>query len=88
MLNWFRQFQQVGGFFALSHQIGDYNLLYQTLIALMSQIPINPVYQFKALSVIFDYLLAFLAGYIVSKKEGSTRNFALSMPWCYCCLRW
>lgn len=48
-----------GGLEALGEQVGDYNMLYQFLIALMTFIPIKPLLAFKLTSIIFDYLLAF-----------------------------
>ena len=55
---WYEEIKAAGGIAALGHQVGDYNLTYQTLIALFSYLDINPLYCYKIFSVIFDYLLA------------------------------
>ena len=65
LLGWFGQIEQLGRIKALKVQVGNYSVLYQTLIAIMTYIPINPLYQFKILSVIFDYSLAFVSALIV-----------------------
>ena len=65
LIGWFGQIEQLGGIHALNTQVGNYSVAYQTLISLMTYIPINPVYQYKILSVIFDYSLALGVGMIV-----------------------
>ncbi|MCR4618607.1 MAG: hypothetical protein K5669_10560 [Lachnospiraceae bacterium] len=83
LLGWFGQIEQLGRFHALDTQVGNYSVLYQTLIAIMTYIPINPLYQYKFLSVIFDYLLAFgiffLVKEITAKKIYSYIAFALTV---------
>ncbi len=71
LMPWFKEIKQNGGFDALSGQVGNYTLLYQTLISIMTCINIPSIYQYKLLSVAFDYLLAFAAGTLVCdiKKE-------------------
>ncbi|MBR6909140.1 MAG: hypothetical protein IKN35_02485, partial [Lachnospiraceae bacterium] len=59
LLGWFGQIEQLGRIHALNTQVGNYSVAYQTLIAIMTYININPLYQYKMLSVIFDYVLAF-----------------------------
>lgn len=58
LVGWFGQIEQLGRIKALKTQVGNYSVAYQTLIALMTYIPINCVYQYKALSVLFDFVLA------------------------------
>lgn len=65
LLGWFGQIEQLGRFNALDTQVGNYSVLYQTLIAAMTYIPVNPLYQYKSLSVVFDYSLAVAIGMIV-----------------------
>lgn len=67
LIPWFQQIQSLGGIPALKETVGNYNLLYQTLICLMSYLPINCVWQYKLLSVFFDYLLAGACGYVVCR---------------------
>lgn len=42
----------------LYEQVGDYNLLYQFLIWVMTKVPIPPLYAYKTLSCLGDLLLA------------------------------
>jgi Gpi18-like mannosyltransferase len=68
LLPWYEQIKENG----LSQQVGDYNLLYQALIALMAHLPLQPLYAYKLLSVVFDYFLAAGAGILtaaVVKKD-------------------
>lgn len=67
LLPWYDSFQSKGGWRALSEQIGDYNLAYQTFMAAVSQIPWNPIYMIKGLSLIFDYALAMLLAVQICK---------------------
>ncbi len=74
LLSWYEQIIQLGRFRALNTQVGNYSVLYQTLIAIMTYIPVNPVYQYKFLSVIFDYVLGIsIARYV---WEETDRNLA------------
>lgn len=58
LLPWFKEIQQGGGWKALGHQVGNYNMTYQFLIAIMSYVPWKPLYLYKSLSIIFDFALA------------------------------
>lgn len=58
LLPWYDQMTEQG-FFTLKNQVGEYNILYQELMALMTYIPWKPMYMIKVLSIAFDYLLAF-----------------------------
>ena len=64
LLPWFDQIKAAGGLPALSSQVGDYGLLYQTIISLMTYVDISPIYQYKLLSVIFDAALAVMAALV------------------------
>lgn len=67
LMRWFDQIKAGGGFKALSTPVGDYGLLYQAIIAIMSYIKIYSLYQFKFLSIVFDYMLAFSIAVFVCK---------------------
>lgn len=60
---WFTTIASNGGLSAISQQVGNYNVLYQLLIALLTYIPAYSLYLYKWLSVAFDYLLAIAAGF-------------------------
>ena len=64
---WYDEIRAGGGLAALGRQVGNYNIPYQTLIALLTYLPIAPLYGYKIISVIFDYLLAAAAGILVWK---------------------
>lgn len=68
LLPWFEEIMQNG----LYVQVGDYNLLYQFLIWVMTKVPLPPLYLYKILSCIGDYLLACVAALLV--YHISTKN--------------
>ncbi|MBQ3899468.1 MAG: hypothetical protein II741_06470, partial [Lachnospiraceae bacterium] len=47
LIPWFQQIRNNGGLASLKEQIGDYNLLYQTLIAFMTYLPFIGDDQYK-----------------------------------------
>lgn len=67
LLPWWEEINNNGGIRALKYQTGNYNMLYQFLIAVMTYLPIKPLYQYKILSGIFDYLLALGVGFMSYK---------------------
>ena len=77
LLGWYDDIKNAGGFKALSEQVGNYNVLYQTLIALFTYLPIPALFAYKGLSIVFDLLLALLVGYIVYKETVSEKAFDL-----------
>lgn len=54
---WVKAFRE-GGFKMLAENVGDYNLLYQYALLLISKTPLHDLYLIKLLTVIFDYALA------------------------------
>lgn len=69
---WYEDIRSNGGFAALKTQVGSYNLLYQTYIALMTYLDANVTYMYKMLSIAFDFLMSLTAAFFVSeltKKE-------------------
>lgn len=65
LLPWFETIKSLGGLKGLGVQVGNYNMPYQFLIALMTYIPVQPIYQYKILSGVFDYSLAAGAAVLV-----------------------
>lgn len=63
---WFEELKANGGFKALANFPGDYNAPYMTLLALLTYLPINPLYSIKTLSVLGDFLLAFSSYQLVN----------------------
>jgi Gpi18-like mannosyltransferase len=58
LLPWFDEIKLNGGLSGLANQVGNYNILYQTIIAIMTYIPMRPIIMYKLLSGFFDYVLA------------------------------
>lgn len=73
LIPWFNQIRDGGGIVSLKSQIGNYNILYQTLIAFLTYFKIDCVWLYKLLSVVFDYLLAFFAADFVGEMCGFKR---------------
>lgn len=79
LLGWYGQIEQLGRIKALGVQVGNYNVLYQTLIALLTYFPGEAVVKYKILSCIFDYVCAlgvFL--FLYEKEEKASLNRALA----------
>lgn len=58
LYKWFEELKVNGGLNALALNIGDYNMPYMTIMALLTYLPISPLVSIKAISIIFDFLLA------------------------------
>ncbi len=77
LLPWYDKIKAAGGFCALGTQVGDYNILYQTIIALLTYIDLKPLYLFKISSLLFDYVLAFAGACFLKQISGRGRSFFL-----------
>ncbi len=69
LLEWYGEIKASGGLKALDHQVGNYNVLYQTLIAIFTYLPVPALFAYKGLSIVFDLLLACLVSYILFKES-------------------
>lgn len=67
---WFYTIKDNGGFAAVSQQVGDYNVLFQAIIALMTYFPFYPMYMYKALFALFDFVQAAVAGWLIYEVMG------------------
>ncbi len=65
LLPWYDEIKSNGGLASLAHQVGDYNMPYQAVIALMTYLPIKPIVGYKLFSVIFDLVGAIAAALLV-----------------------
>lgn len=83
LIPWFNAIKQNGGLQALSEQTGDYNLLYQTIIALLTYIPANPIHLYKAVSIAFDFALATVVArfcfLLASERYSASQCYAISL---------
>lgn len=66
-------------FNSLSKPVGDYNLIYQTIIAFLHYLPFNPISAYKVVSCIFDYILAIGCGLLVIEFKNKNRLFIFSL---------
>ncbi len=90
LLPWYEQIKANGGLFgglskpvyAANGEICNYTFAYQFLIAVMTSLPINPVYAYKILSVIFDYLLIGAIFNLVSLVSEKTNKGNLVILFC------
>lgn len=56
---------------AMRSDVGDYTVIYKYFILLITFIPIKPLYSYKFLSIIFDFLLAVYSGLFILKATNS-----------------
>lgn len=61
LLPWYEKILENG----VSCQVGDYNFTYQLAILLLTKLPLKPLYAYKLLSCIFDFLLAGISSLLV-----------------------
>ena len=79
LIGWYDDIKTAGGFKALKEQVGNYNVLYQTLIALFTYLPIPALFAYKGLSIFFDLMLSCLVGYIVLKETASDKPYVAAI---------
>ena len=53
---WFDLIKENNGIFALKLDLGDYNMPYVQILALLTYLPIDSLYSIKIVSIIFDYI--------------------------------
>lgn len=71
LMPWYEEIRTGGALQGgLREQVGSYNLLFQFLIALMTYLPIDSLFAYKMLSIVFDYLLAGICGWFVYDLTG------------------
>lgn len=87
--DWFEQIDEGGGLKALDTQVGNYNVIYQAIIALLTYLPFDPLHMYKAVSIVFDYVLAVGIGLLAMEFRGGRRIYfalgyalALFLPTC------
>lgn len=82
---WVDYYRQNGGFAALGDKIGNYNLPYLYFLCLFSYIGINDLYLIKALSIVFDVVLAWggmqMVGLLTRSTGKKLAAFFLILYW-------
>ncbi len=75
-----------GGIEGLSTQVGNYNIPYQFITYLFTLLPIGPLYSYKLLSIIFDFVLACSTALLVrsfcENKSALKSVIAYSLVFC------
>lgn len=56
---------KLNDFTGLATQVGNYNIPYQVIIYLMTLLPLNALYAYKIVSIIFDFVLAISTAMLV-----------------------
>ncbi|HEY3709864.1 MAG TPA: glycosyltransferase 87 family protein, partial [Amycolatopsis sp.] len=69
---WYEFIKQNGGFSALKYNFANYNTPYLYLLAILTHIPVPTLYGVKAISVVFDLVLAFFTYRIVALRYPGT----------------
>lgn len=64
---WFNTLKASGGIFAIKDHIGNYTAPYMLILGILTYIPINSLYTIKIVSIIFDFIGAFVGARIVYK---------------------
>ena len=87
---WFDEIRESGGLAALDQQIGNYNIVYQIIIALLTYLPFDSLHLYKDVSIAFDYVLAIGVGMLAREMTGRGKSiFALAysvvlfLPTCF-----
>ena len=75
LIPWFYEIRNNGGLKGLGTQVGNYNLLYQTVIAFLTYLPVGNddyyvLYLYKIVSCIFDFCLSLSAARLVCDLRG------------------
>ena len=71
LTRWVDYFRDNGGFRALAHPIGNYNIPYLYFLALFSLSGIKDLYLIKLLSILFDVLLAWACERLAARFTGN-----------------
>ena len=72
--SWFREIKNGGGLIALKDNIGNYNVPYLVILALLTYLPIEYFISIKAVSIIFDYILAISVAFLMKELLKGKKN--------------
>ena len=79
LLPWYEELKSSGGLNGMASYTGDYNSPYIFLLALLTYLPINPLFSIKLLSCFFDFIGAFFATLIVGHFNNNSKKNILSL---------
>lgn len=77
MQKWIAQLIEFGGLSGLGQNIGEYNVPYMLFLAIIGNTPFNDLHEIKLLSILFDYIGAFVVIKLISlicKTDLFTKN--------------
>lgn len=75
---WFTELKIGGGLPALARPIGNYNVPYLTVLALLTYLPVDPLVSIKIVSIVFDYVAALAAADAIWVLRGKTRHAGIA----------
>lgn len=85
LFSWWVEIEE-SGLQGLAAQIGNYNIPYQIITYLLTLTPLGPLYSYKVLSIVFDFVLAVSAALLVysfdSKKSHLKPVFTYALVFC------
>ncbi len=68
---WFDEIKAAGGLSGFASTVGDYTPMYKYIITFLTLLPFDSLYSYKAVSCLFDVILAVYAGLTVRHLKGS-----------------
>ncbi len=68
----------------LANQIGNYNIPYQIIIFIMTRFPVNALFAYKLLSIVFDVVLSVVAAKLVYELSGKKFLSAVAYAITFC----
>ena len=71
---WFNFLKENGGLLALKDYIGNYNVPYMTILAILTYLPFNALYMIKIVSILFDFGLALSSAFLVKEIVKSNKE--------------
>ncbi len=80
LIHWFTAIKEEGARHALGRQIGDYTPAYFYVLTVLTWIPVDSLYSIKAVSCLFDIVLAVFVALCV--KEGTGKKYAAFAAYC------
>ena len=79
VLPWYKELKEAGGLNGLSTYNGDYNAPYVFLLAILTYLPIKPIWSIKLLSCMFDFIGAIFSALIVSNFYNAENKKMISL---------
>lgn len=75
---WYEEIKSKG----LSEQVGNYNLLYQFIIWILTKTPLPSLFAYKIVSCIFDWFLAIITGAVIYNITEDNKKIKAMIGYC------